>query len=323
MSSVLQHLSQVAPTLFITLLVLVDSAGEVRAYIGAPEEVESYNAIFNENYDFLHAMLMARTIASMEEIAKQSIEAPDDGSRPDLSSGYKLDETLKTAKDIKKRFFRNFFVTEVPVERSLGCWVPDKVDEATCQALAGPKFDAAKFKKLLAQEKPDATEGEDEILETVSRDKLADFDLNRNNVAQRFLAVYKQSKQTLKTIQGKQKTGLALILELVDFRTGFWVANYAISMAIEGVMPSTQMYINASIVFHAQQPDWKSTVPLDIYAFILVHLFDYFVNDVRVPSSAFPPTIFLSCASRFPVFQEYSASQDESCLQVPRETKSV
>ena len=96
--------------------------------------------------------MFARIISEMEDVAKKSVEAPDDGSQPDLSSGYKLEEVLKSAKDMKKRFFWSIFGVAFPIEKNIDSWVPAKVDIETFKALAGPKFDEAKFKELLPQE---------------------------------------------------------------------------------------------------------------------------------------------------------------------------
>ena len=224
-------------------------------------------------------MMFARIIASLEDIAKKSIEAPDDGSQPDFASGYKLDEMIKSAKDIKKRFFRNLYVVEVPIEKNLDCWVPAKVDEATCKALAGPKFDAAKFKELLAQEKPDAAEGEDETLETVSRDKLTGFGLDRQSVAKRFIAVYKESKRTVKKIKGKQKGTLGTLLYLLDLRTVLWLLVFIVLKGMEAFTEPARLYVQQQLIHDAQQENWHELVPLDIYAFLFIHVYDYFMND--------------------------------------------
>ena len=189
--------------------------------------------------------MMARTIAALQDVAEKSINAPDDGSQPDLSSGYKLDELLKSAKDIKKRFFRDYLVMQFPIENNLDCWVPAKVEKATCAALMGANFDETKFQELLAQEEPTTdAEDRDQTLETVTRDMLVDLGwLDQKIAARRFMIVYKESKRILKVnirnnhsltnysmsphfmfqvVKGKQKGTLGTLLYLVDLQTVVW-----------------------------------------------------------------------------------------------------
>ena len=234
--------------------------------------------------------MFARIISEMEDVAKKSVEAPDDGSQPDLSSGYKLEEVLKSAKDMKKRFFWSIFGAAFPIEKNIDSWVPAKVDIETFKALAGPKFDEAKFKELLPQEKPLAAgEGEEEhAIETVSREKLTEFGLEMSSVVERFLAVYKRSRRTLKVIKGKQGGTLGTLMYLIDAPTAKWMALYLITRACESATQPARLYATNHLIADAMKPNWRALVPRDIMCFAAFHVYDFFINDVSLCTSANP-----------------------------------